>query len=169
MTLPPADATGRSTAGPIARPPRLLGVDLGDRRMGIALADPASGVIRPLATVTRRDVARDAAAIGRLADEHGAVELIVGSPLHLDGREGEQAAATRAWSEAIGRIVAIPVRLRDERLTSVTAESHMPRRRRGASGGAPSRVATRTHRARIDREAAVLILRAELDSREAVR
>jgi putative Holliday junction resolvase len=145
---------------------RLLGVDLGDRRIGVAVADPASGAIRPLATLVRRDTGRDAVAIGRLVDEHGVTELVVGLPLHLDGREGDQAAATRAWARAIGELLRMPVRLRDERGTSVAAEMRLSRRRRGAAGGAPSVAANRSYRARIDREAAAIILQAELDARE---
>ena len=155
---------------PVERiPGRLLGLDLGERRIGVALADVGSGTVRPLVTLGRRDDAGDADAVGRLVEEHGASELVVGLPLSLDGSEGPQAASTRAWAEAIGRDLAIPVTLRDERLSSVAAEARAPRARRGGSGGAPSPAARRAHRARIDREAAAGILQAELDARREVR
>lgn len=148
---------------------RLLGIDLGDRRIGVAVADPTSGAIRPLSTLLRRDPARDAAAIARLVEEHAVSELVIGLPLHIDGREGEQAAVTRAWGRAIGELLRMPVQLRDERRTSLAAEARMPRRRRGAAGGAPSAAANRSHRARVDREAAAIILQAELDARQVIR
>ncbi len=76
---------------------RLLGIDLGERRIGIAVAE-LDGLAVPLVTIRRaREVARDASAIQRLIDEHGVTELIVGLPLEASGREGAQVAITRAW------------------------------------------------------------------------
>ncbi len=144
---------------------RLLGVDLGARRVGIAVADTATGSVRPLVTLRRTDEERDAALIGRLAQEQGATSLVVGLPLDMDGSEGAQAALTRAWAEAVAKRVGLPLSLRDERLTSVTAEARLGRPRRGTSGGPPTRRARAAYRARVDREAAVGILQAELDAR----
>ncbi|MGZ6261025.1 MAG: Holliday junction resolvase RuvX, partial [Candidatus Limnocylindrales bacterium] len=80
-----------------------------------------------------------------------------------------QALATRSWAEAIGALTGLPVTLRDERLTSVTAEANLGRVRRGRSGGPPSRAALARRRGAVDREAARLILQAELDARAAAR
>jgi putative Holliday junction resolvase len=165
--------TATSSRGPI-RPgaptgTNLLGIDLGDRRIGVAVAHPATGGIRPLATIQRRDTGRDAVAIDRLVREHDVGELVVGLPLHLDGREGEQVMLTREWARSIADLLRLPVRFRDERRTSLAAEARIPRLRRGHCGGAPSGRATRAHRARIDREAAALILQAELDARAEAR
>jgi putative pre-16S rRNA nuclease len=160
---------GTVGASPPARPgvrgERLLGLDVGDRRVGVAVADPVTGTIRPLATVQRRSVGRDAVVIGRLAEEHGVTGLVVGLPLLPSGAEGEQAGATRAWAEAVATALDVPLVYRDERRTSLAAEARGPRPRRGSGGGAPSAMSTRAHRARVDREAAVLILQAELDAR----
>ena len=82
---------------------RLLGIDLGERRIGVAIADP-DGSAMPLVTLRRgRSASVDAEALQRLMSDHGAVELIVGLPLEADGREGPQVALTRAWVEAVGR------------------------------------------------------------------
>lgn len=143
----------------------LLGIDLGDRRIGVATADTASGAVKPLLTLHRGTPAQDAEAIGRICTEHVAEELVVGLPLHRDGRESEQSLRTRQWVDAMAPLVQLPVTLRDERLTSQSAESRMGRAPRGRSGGAPSAKARNAWRARIDREAAADILQRELDAR----
>lgn len=145
----------------------LLGVDLGDRRIGLAIGDSASGVIRPLATLQRRTPVEDAAAISRVCGERGAVGVVVGLPLHADGSESEQASLTRAWVTAVGPILGLPMGFRDERLTSQAAEARLGRAARSRSGGPPSAAARRARRARIDREAAALIVQAEIDARAA--
>lgn len=144
---------------------RLLGVDLGARRVGVAIADSASGTIRPLTTLRRSDDVRDAEVLRRLAAEQGVTELVVGLPLTLDGREGSQATETRAWAAAMADRVGLPVTLRDERLTSVVSEARIGRPPRGSCGGPPTGRQRNERRARIDRESAVAILQAELDAR----
>lgn len=144
---------------------RLLGIDLGSRRIGVALGDPDAGRVRSLSTLRRGTPADDAAALRRLADEHAVAELVVGLPLLVDGTEGRQAQASRAWAAAVGPLVGLPVAWRDERHTSQAAEAAMGAPRRSGSGAAPSSAARRAYRARVDREAAAIILRAELDAR----
>ena len=146
-------------------PARLLGLDLGERRIGVAVAEAATGRIRPLATLRRGDIDRDARSIARIVSESGATELIVGLPLLGDGGEGTQAAVTREWVEALRERLDMPVGLRDERFTSQAAADRGPRPRRGSAGGPPSSRARTAYRARIDQAAAALILQAELDSR----
>jgi len=148
---------------------RLLGVDLGSRRIGLAVADAEVGIARALATLRRgRTPGDDAAAIGRLCAEQGVTELVVGLPLEARGSEGEMAAAARAWAGALGELLRLPVTMRDERLTSFAAEGRVGRMPRGRSGGAPSRAQRNAHRARVDREAASIILQDELDARRGV-
>lgn len=144
---------------------RLLGIDLGDRRIGLAVGDPVSGTIRPLATVGRRDVDGDLATLGAVVTEQGITELVIGLPLHADGREGEQAARTRNWAHAVSPVLGLPVTWRDERRTSMDAEARIGGPRRGRSGGAPSSAARRAWRGRIDQDAAVSIVQRELDAR----
>lgn len=147
---------------------RLLGVDLGERRIGVAVADRDGGRALPLTTLSRAPSPEgDAQALSRLAGDQHADELVVGLPLHANGDEGAQAAATRAWASAVGPILNLPVTFRDERLTSHLAESRVGPMKRGRSGGPPTRAQRDAHRARIDREAAAIILQDELDARAA--
>ena len=116
---------------------RLLGVDLGTRRIGLALGDTDTGSVVPLATISRSSVERDGRTVAKIVDEQRVDELVVGLPL--------------AW--------------RDERLTTEDAISRVGRPSRGRSGGPPSPAARRSHRARLDRLAAAAIVQAELDAR----
>ncbi|MGI8928237.1 MAG: Holliday junction resolvase RuvX [Candidatus Limnocylindrales bacterium] len=144
---------------------RLLGVDLGERRIGLAVADTGSGAVRPLATIRRADTARDARTIARVCDEQRIDEIVVGLPLNMDGSEGPQALETRAWAAEVARDLDRKIVWRDERLTSELAEGRMERAARGRAGGPPSAASRSNRRARIDREAAAAILQAELDAR----
>lgn len=144
---------------------RLLGIDLGTRRIGLALADTDTAAVRPLATLRRGSPERDISLLARLIEEQAVDELVVGLPRNMDGSEGQQAADTRAWAEQVAAQLGRPVYWRDERLTSELAEARLGRLRRGRSGGPPSPAARAAHRAGIDREAARLILQAELDAR----
>ncbi|MBA2570611.1 MAG: Holliday junction resolvase RuvX [Chloroflexi bacterium] len=164
----PLSSTPHEIATEVSRG-RLLGIDLGGRRVGLAVADPQTGTIRPLATIRRADDEHDAQVLESVVREQGVGELVVGLPLRMDGTEGPQALSTRVWAERIASQLGLPISMRDERLTSVTAESRLGRPRRGPAGGPPSGRARHAYRARIDREAAVAILQAELDDRAAVR
>jgi putative holliday junction resolvase len=145
---------------------RLLGIDLGTRRIGLAIADAGIGIARPLATLPRaRTIDADAAAIERVCREQDVAEIVVGLPVEARGDEGEMAAAARAWAAALGERLELPVVLRDERLSSFEAEQRLGRMPRGRSGGPPSRTQRNAYRARIDREAASVILQDELDAR----
>ena len=144
----------------------LLGVDLGEKRIGIAVAEDASrrpGRWSRSGAVATLDV--DAAALRPLIATYDVVELVVGLPLEAAGQEGTQAALTRAWTEAILPILAVPVTLRDERLTSHLAETRLGPMKRGRSGGPPTKTQRDAYRARVDREAAAIILQDELDTR----
>ncbi len=145
---------------------RLLGVDLGTKRVGLAIAEPEAARARPLTTVARgRDLEADAATIGRIVAANGVGELVVGLPLDMSGAEGPAAQAARAWATGIAGRLGLPVVLRDERLSSHVAEGRLGPARRGRSGGPPGPVKRAAHRARIDREAATVILEDELTAR----
>ncbi|MGD8487149.1 MAG: Holliday junction resolvase RuvX [Chloroflexota bacterium] len=145
----------------------LLGIDLGDRRIGIATGDTTTGMVRPLLTLRRGTPRQDAQAIERIRAERRADALVVGLPLNVDGSEGAQAERTRAWLAAVAPLLTVPLTLRDERRTSAEAELRMGRAPRGRSGGPPSARARQAWRARIDREAAAAIVQRELDARTA--
>jgi putative Holliday junction resolvase len=145
---------------------RLLGVDLGERRIGLAVADRDGGRAMPLTTLTRKSAPRDdAAGLARVVSEHDVDELVVGLPLHANGEAGSQAIATQEWAASVAPILGLPVTLRDERLTSHLAEQRVGPMKRGRSGGPPTRAQRDAYRARIDREAAAIILQDELDAR----
>jgi putative Holliday junction resolvase len=145
---------------------RILGVDLGEKRIGLATADRDGGRALPLTTLIRKPtIDGDAAALARIVAEQGIDELVVGLPLHAGGDEGSQALATRNWADAVAPILGLPVLFRDERLTSHLAEQRIGPMKRGRSGGPPTRAQRDAHRARIDREAAAIILQDELDDR----
>jgi putative Holliday junction resolvase len=145
---------------------RLLAIDVGERRIGIALADTATGSVKPLTTIRRADAGRDAATLTTLATEHRATELVLGLPLNADGSEGEQARRTRAWAAEISDALDMPIGWRDERHTSQRAESVAGRMSRSSDGSPPSAKARNAYRARIDRLAAAAIAQAELDARQ---
>jgi putative Holliday junction resolvase len=145
----------------------LLGVDLGERRIGLAVGDVAIGAARPLQTIGRRDPAGDVALLRTIVAEHRIDGLVVGLPLLGDGSEGDQALRTRAWAEATAAALGLPLTYQDERHTSQGAEARIGRPGRGRSGGAPSPVRMRGYRARVDREAATAILQAALDAQAA--
>jgi putative Holliday junction resolvase len=149
---------------------RILGVDLGERRIGIALADGDGGRAMPLVTLKRASSAdRDADALAQLARDYDVGEIVVGLPLDASGAEGQQARLTRSWITTVETQIPLPVTLRDERLTSHVAEERAGPMKRGRSGGPPTASQRQAWRARIDREAAAIILQDELDAREARR
>ena len=148
---------------------RILGADLGERRIGLAVADRDGGRAVALVTLRRLTPEGEAAAIARIAAEQGADELVVGLPLHASGEAGTQADITRAWVAALEPVVGLTITLRDERFTSHLAEQRLGPMKRGRSGGPPSKTQRDAYRGRVDREAAAIILQDELDARAANR
>jgi putative Holliday junction resolvase len=133
-----------------------LGVDPGDARIGVARSDPTGFLATPLETVRRGK--GDLARLARLVRDEEAVEVVVGLPRSLSGGEGPAAAKTRDFAGRLAlRIAPVPVRLQDERLTTVSAEAML--RDRGKKGA--------ERRAVVDQAAAVLILQHALDSERA--
>ena len=147
---------------------RLLGIDLGTKRIGLALGDTVTGSVVPLATIRRGEVARDARTIMRIGAEQRIDELVVGLPLNMDGSEGAQAANTRQWALAIAQTCPLPLSWRDERRTTEDALERIGPPARGKSGGPPSHEARRSYRARLDQLAASAIVQSEIDARAAM-
>jgi putative Holliday junction resolvase len=149
---------------------RLLGIDLGERRIGLAIADDDGAPAMPLATIRRsRSLDGDADALARVVGEQRVDELVVGHPRNADGSLGPQAQLTQAWAEAMAERLGLPLSLRDERLSSHLAEQRLGPMQRGRSGGPPTASQRETYRSRVDREAAAIILQDELAARAAVR
>ncbi|HST66580.1 MAG TPA: Holliday junction resolvase RuvX [Mycobacteriales bacterium] len=133
-----------------------IGVDVGTVRVGVAACDPGGVLASPLTTLAR-DLrgGADLDRLARLVAEREAVEVIVGLPRSLSGRSGPAARAAREYAESLAeRIEPIPVRLSDERLTTVAAT------RRLAEAGTRGRKGRQV----VDRSAAVLILQGWLDA-----
>jgi len=112
---------------------RILALDHGAARVGVAICDPTETLARPLDVVEPPD----AAAVGRLVEEHGAELVVVGLPVSLSGEEGEQAAAARGFAGELAEALSVPVETYDERLTTRLAESSA----RAGAGAAPDALA----------------------------
>lgn len=105
---------------------RALGIDLGSKRIGVALANSEGTVATPYEVISRSgDRARDHARIAALADEAGAVQLVVGLPLSLDGSVGPAAAGALAEVDELRVATGLPVATWDERFTTVTADQQL--------------------------------------------
>ncbi|MBN1178318.1 MAG: Holliday junction resolvase RuvX [Anaerolineae bacterium] len=133
---------------------RVLALDIGERRIGVAVSDPLGLFARPLCTVERASKADDFAAIGALVAEHAVERVVVGLPLTLRGEMGPQACQIDRYAEALAAALPVPVTLWDERYSTSEAadiiqQSHRKHRERGE----------------IDAVAAAVILQGFLDSR----
>jgi putative Holliday junction resolvase len=104
---------------------KLLGVDHGSVRIGLAVSDPDRKIAFPLATYERRGPERDAVYFRALAGEEEIGQIVVGLPVHNDGREGAAAREARAFGGWLAQVTGLPVVCWDERFTTVEAESHL--------------------------------------------
>ena len=136
-----------------------LGVDVGSVRVGLAACDPAGVLASPVETVARdRRGDADLARIAALARELEAIEIVVGLPLSLSGKAGRAATAASEYASRLAQITGpTPVRLVDERLSTVSAHGNL------ASAG----LGSRARRAVVDQAAAVIILQSALDAERA--
>ena len=101
---------------------RLIGVDLGTKTIGLALSDVERRIATPLTTLRRVKFGRDAEALAAKAAEFGAVALVIGLPLALDGGDSPRAQATRAFAREFARLHAIPLAFWDERMSTAAVE-----------------------------------------------
>jgi len=102
---------------------RLLGVDYGTVRIGLAVSDPDRIIASPLATYSRRDPRTDVQYFRELVQTETLVGLVVGLPVHLSGREGQKATEARAFGKWLAEATGLPLVFYDERFTTVQAES----------------------------------------------
>jgi putative Holliday junction resolvase len=137
---------------------RTVGLDLGERRIGVALCDSGGLLATPYEVLARSgDRGRDHRAIAALVEEADAVRVVVGLPRSLDGARGVAADAVLAEVDQLRAVLAVPVYTHDERLTTVTAERSL--RKAGLDG--------RQRRKVVDQVAATVILQAWLDAETA--
>ncbi len=137
--------------------PRFLGLDIGNRRIGVAVSDELGLTAQPVLTLERRNNRReDLRSLARLCRRFGVVGIVVGNPVHLSGEPSPQAARTQAFAAELGQLTGLPIHLWDERLTS--HEAHQMLYEAGH--------ARQEHRKVVDQVAAVLILKSFLESRD---
>ena len=133
---------------------RILGIDYGSVRIGLAVSDPNRKIAFPLATYTRRSREADAAYFRELIEREEIGALVLGLPVHLSGREGQKAQEARAFGKWLAEITGLAVVFADERFTTVEAESAL-----WTSG-----LTHKKRKERRDRVAAQIMLQAYLDA-----
>lgn len=133
---------------------RILALDIGDKRIGVAVSDVNQVLARGLQVIERRSQPEDFAAIARLVEEYEVERVVVGYPRSLSGIAGEQAEKVERYVTSLAKMLTVPVILWDERLSTVSAEKLM--REAGLRG--------RKKRGKVDAIAAAVILQDYLDS-----
>lgn len=133
---------------------RILALDVGKRRIGVAISDELGLTAQGLETIERKNNREDFAVLSRLASEKGAGMILVGNPVQMSGVEGRQAEWVRHFAEGLGARSGLPIRLWDERLTTVEAGRVL--RQSGISIEKRARA--------VDRLSAVILLQSYLDS-----
>jgi putative holliday junction resolvase len=134
---------------------RIMAIDLGEQRIGLALSDPTGNIAGGFRTIRRGLRDEEMAALGAVVAAEDVGRIIVGMPIGMNGQPGVQAELTRRWVVVLQRHMAVPVEVLDERLTSVQAHRSLD------SMG----VKRRQHRQHVDEVAATLLLQGYLDSR----
>lgn len=133
--------------------PRIIGLDIGDKRIGVAISDPLGITAAGLETIVRKNMQADIAAVEQIAERHGAVQIVVGLPLNMDGSIGEQAEKVRSFVRKLARSSGLPIVYEDERLSTVSAIRTLT-----IQG-----VKTGHNKELVDRQAAAIILQKFLD------
>lgn len=137
---------------------RTLGLDMGERRVGVAISDPTGTVARPLQTLLRGSREEDCSAITTIVAGHGVGLVVVGQPLSLDGTEGPQARRVARYAEELAACLPVPVVSWDERFTTVAAEDILRQSRR------KKEIRRARAEGQVDAIAAAVILQSYLDS-----
>jgi putative Holliday junction resolvase len=136
--------------------PRIIGLDIGDRRIGVAISDPLRITAAGLETIERTNVRADVQAVRDIALRHGAVQIVVGLPQNMDGSMGEQSEKVKSFARKLAREINIPIVYEDERLTTISAIRTLT-----IQG-----VKTGHNKALVDQQAAAIILQKFLDRKE---
>ena len=146
------EMVGQDSAG---RPLRVMGLDVGDRRVGVAVSDELGLTAQPVLTLVRTNRKQDMKSLGRLLRRYGCGEIVVGNPLYMSGDLSPQAVKAQAFAGWLREEFGLPVHLWDERLTTTEAHRHLH-----AAGRAGTE-----HKQVVDQVAAVLILESWLAAR----
>jgi putative Holliday junction resolvase len=134
---------------------RILGFDVGDRRVGLAISDPLGYTAQPLFTLHRTNRRADLKWLARVVRKHAVTEAVVGNPLYMSGDQSPQAVKAQAFAEELRTEFGLTVHLWDERLTTTQAHRHLDEAGHAAVG----------RKGIIDQVAAVLILQSFLEAR----
>lgn len=133
---------------------RLMGIDYGEKRVGLALSNFEQTLATPLETIERRDEKQDAKHLQKVATEYMVVALVVGLPVHMSGDEGAKAREARKYGDWVARVTKLPVRYHDERYSSALADELLEQ----------LDLNPKQRKARRDRIAAQILLQSYLDS-----
>jgi putative holliday junction resolvase len=133
---------------------RVMALDVGEKKIGIAISDALLMTAQPRPTLRRKDLKSDISILGRLVEENEVHEIVVGQPLHMDGRESPQSEKVARFADEVRKALNVPVVFWDERLTSFAAEQHLEE----------MGLKWRERRDHIDKIAAMIILQGYLDS-----
>lgn len=136
---------------------RILALDFGKKRIGLALSDELQITAQGLETLERTNIREDLARLSRLVSENNVARIVMGNPLHMSGQEGRQTEFVREFGERLQSASGIPVEFWDERLTTVQAQRVLRE----------SGVSIQKRAKAVDRLAAVILLESYLDSRNA--
>ena len=130
---------------------KVLGLDVGESRIGVAVGDPAGIAVTPQPAIQRSSLEEDLKAVVRLTGEHQAKAVVVGIPISLNGRMGPQARLVQRFIQALARESPVPVHSQDERFSTVEAErllregGHQPSREKGLRDSASAAVILRAY------------------------
>lgn len=105
----------------MSQKPRIIGLDIGDARIGVAISDPLGVTAAGIEAIQRVDMAKDLEAVKQIAQRHGAVEIVLGFPQNLDGSVGDPAETVRSFGRKLAQETGLPIVYEDERLTTISA------------------------------------------------
>jgi putative holliday junction resolvase len=142
----------------VSHPPgRIVGIDYGTIRVGIAISDVGQSIASPYENYTRRGEQQDRQRFARLAADEQVERFVVGLPVHLDGRESQKSREARDFGDWLASVSGVPVEYFDERFTTLEAERLL----------GDAQLSKKKRRARLDKLAAQIMLTAYLESRSA--
>jgi len=133
--------------------PRMIGLDVGDKRIGVAISDPLGYTAAGIETIHRVNMRTDVDNIASLAARHGAVQIVIGLPYNMDGSMGDQAEKVKSFAKKLANATGLPIVYEDERLTTISAIRTLT-----LQG-----VKTGHNRDMVDKQAAAIILQKYLD------
>jgi putative holliday junction resolvase len=134
---------------------RVMALDVGEKKIGVAISDALLLTAQSRPTLHRKNLKSDISILGRLAEENEVHEIVIGNPLHMDGRESQQSEKVAKFANELRTALNLPIVFLDERLTSFAAEQHLEE----------MGLKWRQRRDHIDKIAAMIILQGYLDSR----